>query len=35
MTVIAKPFSPLELAGQVAEALGWSWENKTEPLRMG
>jgi CheY-like chemotaxis protein len=26
IAVIAKPFSPLELAGQVAEALGWSWE---------
>ncbi|AFZ24100.1 response regulator with CheY-like receiver domain and winged-helix DNA-binding domain [Cylindrospermum stagnale PCC 7417] len=23
-TAIAKPFNPLELAGQVAEALGWS-----------
>jgi len=22
---------PSRLAGQVAEALGWSWENKTEP----
>ena len=24
--VIAKPFNPLQLAGQVAEALGWSLE---------
>jgi CheY-like chemotaxis protein len=27
VTAIAKPFNPLELAGQVATALGWSLEN--------
>lgn len=27
VTAIAKPFNPLELAGQIATALGWSWEN--------
>ncbi|MCM0592806.1 MAG: response regulator [Gloeotrichia echinulata IR180] len=26
-TAIAKPFNPLELPGQIATALGWSWEN--------
>jgi len=25
---IAKPFNPLELADQIAEALGWSLENR-------
>jgi CheY-like chemotaxis protein len=27
VTAIAKPFNPLELAGQVATALGWNVEN--------
>ena len=27
VTAIAKPFNPLELAGQIAVALGWNWEN--------
>ncbi|MBH8553442.1 response regulator [Nostocaceae cyanobacterium CENA357] len=26
ISAIAKPFNPLELAGQIAEVLGWSWE---------
>ncbi len=26
ITAIAKPFNPLELAGQVATALDWNWE---------
>ncbi|MEA5507153.1 response regulator [Halotia wernerae UHCC 0503] len=26
ISAIAKPFNPLELAGQIAEALGWSWK---------
>ncbi|WP_066379040.1 MULTISPECIES: response regulator [unclassified Anabaena] len=28
VTAIAKPFNPLELAGQVATALGWNLDNK-------
>ncbi|WGV26342.1 response regulator [Halotia branconii] len=26
ISAIAKPFNPLELAKQIAEVLGWSWE---------
>jgi CheY-like chemotaxis protein len=26
ISAIAKPFNPLELAGQIAEVLGWSWK---------